>query len=95
MDAYPNYRPRWTRYLFASGNGKKAGLSASVLRADGTVKQTNCSDVEKPLALLLIQIFAGDIILRHLVRANFALGGVPRALYAAHYVGLERISFLD
>jgi hypothetical protein len=47
------------------------------------------------LTALFIQILAGNIILRHLVRANFLLISVPRVFHARHYVGLERVSFLE
>jgi hypothetical protein len=45
--------------------------------------------------LLLVQIFVWNIVLWHLVRANFLLVGVPSAFHASHDVGLERVSFLD
>jgi hypothetical protein len=44
---------------------------------------------------LFVQISVGNIILRHLVRANFFLVSVASALHASHNVGLERVSFLD
>src|SRR5712692_6603377 len=46
-------------------------------------------------SLLFIQIFAGNIVLRHLVRANFLLISVPGVFDARHYVGLERVSFIE
>ena len=45
--------------------------------------------------LLFIQIFAGNIVLRHLMRANFLFIGVPGVFHDRHYVGLERVSFLE
>jgi hypothetical protein len=39
--------------------------------------------------------FAGNIILRHLMRANFLLIRVPGVFHARHYVGLERVSLLE
>lgn len=45
--------------------------------------------------LFFIQIFAGNIVFRHLVRANFLFFGVPSALHASDNVGLERVPFLD
>jgi hypothetical protein len=45
--------------------------------------------------LLLVQIFVWNIVLWHLVRANFLLVGVSSAFHASHDVGLERVSFLD
>jgi hypothetical protein len=44
--------------------------------------------------LLFFQIFAGNIILRHLMRANFLLVRVPGVFHALHHLGLERVSFL-
>jgi hypothetical protein len=46
-------------------------------------------------ALIFIQIFAGNIILRHLMRANFPLNPAPGVFHASHDFGLERVSFLD
>lgn len=46
-------------------------------------------------SLLFIQILAGNIILRHLMRANLLLVRVTSVFYAPHCVGLERVSFLD
>src|SRR5882762_2972868 len=46
-------------------------------------------------ALIFIQIFAGNIILRHLVRANFPLIVPPGVFHASHDFCLERVSFLD
>src|SRR5487761_863628 len=45
-------------------------------------------------SLLFIPIVAGNIILRHLMRANFPLVSVLGVLHALHRVGLERVSFL-
>src|SRR5260370_381352 len=57
--------------------------------------RTLCRRGERAHSLLFIQIFAGNIILRHLVRANFLLISVPSVFHARHYVGLERVSFLE
>jgi hypothetical protein len=46
-------------------------------------------------SLLFVQIFAGNIVLRHLMRANFPTLSVPSVFHAHHYVGLERVSFLE
>jgi len=46
-------------------------------------------------SLLFIQILAGNIILRHLMRANLLLVSVTSVFYARHCIGLERVSFLD
>ena len=46
-------------------------------------------------ALLFIQIFARNIILRHLMRAHFPLIVAPGVLHASYDSGLERVSFLD
>ena len=43
----------------------------------------------------LIQIFLGNIILRYLMSANFPLLSAPCVFYARHYVGFERVSFLE
>ena len=40
-------------------------------------------------------ILAGNIILRHLMRANLFLVSVTSVFHARHCVGLERVSFLD
>src|ERR1039458_1733667 len=45
--------------------------------------------------LLFIQILAGNIILRHFMRANLLLVSATSVFYARHCVGLERVSFLD
>jgi hypothetical protein len=41
-----------------------------------------------------IRILAGNIILRHLVCANFLLVGFPGVFHALHRLGLERVSLL-
>jgi hypothetical protein len=46
-------------------------------------------------SLLFIPILAGDIILRHLMRANLLLASFTSVFHARHCVGLERVSFLD
>jgi hypothetical protein len=46
-------------------------------------------------ALIFIQIFARNIILRHLMRAHFPLIVAPGVLHASYDFGLERVSFLD
>ena len=46
-------------------------------------------------ALIFIQIFAGNIILRHLMGAHFPLIVAPGVLHASYDFGLERVSFLD
>ena len=46
-------------------------------------------------SLLFVQIFAGNIVLRHLMRANFPTLSVPSVFHAHHYVGLEGVSFLE
>ena len=47
------------------------------------------------LLLVFVQIFAGDIVLRHFVRVNFpSLAGLG-GLHAHYYVGLEGVSFLE
>jgi hypothetical protein len=40
-------------------------------------------------------MFTGNIILRHLMRANFLLISVPGVFYSLHYVRLEVVSFLE
>jgi hypothetical protein len=42
-----------------------------------------------------IRILAGNIILRHLVCANFLLVGFPGVFHALHRLGLERVSLLE
>src|SRR5664280_1960144 len=44
--------------------------------------------------LLFIQIFARNIILRHLMRADFLLISVPCVFHALHHFALQRFSFL-
>ena len=46
-------------------------------------------------SLLLIQILAGNIILRHFMRANFPLVRILGVFHALHHIGLERVSFLE
>src|SRR6266566_9461975 len=46
-------------------------------------------------SLLFVQMFAGNIVLRHLMRANFLLISVPGVFHALHYVSLKRVSFLE
>ena len=46
-------------------------------------------------ALFFVQIFARNIVLRHLVRANFLLVSVVSAFDTSHDVGFECIPFLD
>ncbi len=63
-----------------------------------TMKPESHSATTEPLthySLLFIQILAGNIILRHLVRANLLLVSVTSVFHACHCVGLERVSFLD
>jgi len=45
--------------------------------------------------LLFIQIFAGYIIFRYLMRANFLLARISSAFHTGHDVGLERVALLD
>jgi len=45
--------------------------------------------------LFFVQIFAGNIVLRHLVRANFLLVSVVSAFDTSNDVGFECIPFLD
>jgi len=47
------------------------------------------------LRLVFIQIFAGNIVFRYLVRANFLLVSGLSALNTRYDVGLERIPFFD
>jgi len=42
-----------------------------------------------------IQVLAGNIVLRHLMRANFPLVTVIGIFHAFNHVGLERVSFLE
>src|SRR5271156_1043722 len=46
-------------------------------------------------SLLFIQILAGNIILRNLMRVNFPLVSVPGVFHALHHIGLERVSFVE
>jgi hypothetical protein len=57
--------------------------------------QLNAAEQPHTPRLLFVEIFARNIVLRDLVRANFLLVGVPSALHASHDVGLERVPFLD
>jgi len=43
---------------------------------------------------LFIPVFAGNIILRHLMRANLFLVSVTSVFHPHYCVGLERVSFL-
>ena len=45
--------------------------------------------------LVFIQIFAGHVILRHLMRANFLLIRAAGGFHARDYVGFKRVSFLQ
>jgi hypothetical protein len=45
--------------------------------------------------LVFIQVFAGNVVLWHLVRADSLLIGGVSSFHAGHHVGLERVSFLD
>jgi hypothetical protein len=45
--------------------------------------------------LLFIAILGGNIILGHLMRANFPFVGVRGVLHALQHPGLERISFFE
>src|SRR5207244_9368306 len=69
--------------------------AASEDRDRRTVRIVRCGRGERAHSLLFIQIFAGNVILRHLVRENFLLISVPSVFHARHYVGLERVSFLE
>jgi hypothetical protein len=44
-------------------------------------------------SLLFVQIFAGNVVLRRLMRANFLTLSIPSVFHAHHYVGLERVPF--
>ncbi len=46
-------------------------------------------------SLVFIAVFAGNIILWHFVRANFAFVGVVSVLHALHDFGFEGVSFLE
>jgi hypothetical protein len=45
--------------------------------------------------LLLVQIFLRNIVLWHLVRANFLFIGVVSAFDTSNDAGFEGVSFLD
>ena len=45
-------------------------------------------------SLLFVQRLPGNIILRHLMGANFRPVSVPGVFHALHRLGLERVSFL-
>src|SRR5277367_1694643 len=45
--------------------------------------------------LVLVQIFAGHVILRHFVGMNFFLISVVGGLHSRNYVGLERVPFFE
>jgi hypothetical protein len=60
----------------------------------GTVRKIR-SDRTEDLRLFFIQIFAGNIVFRYLVCANFLPLSVSRSLHTLHNVGLERVSFLE
>ena len=51
--------------------------------------------VRRALCLVFLQIFTGYVILRNLMRTNLPLISVPSLFHARHYIGLERVSFLD
>ena len=46
-------------------------------------------------SLVFIAILTGNIILGHLVRANFAFVGVAGVLHTLHDLGFEGVSFLE
>src|SRR5438445_4580617 len=75
---------------------RKMAARLSMLSLIGIVEEYELYGREKvAYSLLFVQIFAGNIILRHLVRANFLLISVPGVFDARHYVGLERVSFIE
>src|SRR5258708_20630071 len=45
-------------------------------------------------SLFFIPILAGNVILRHLMRANFPLVRAFGVFHALHHLGLERVSLL-
>lgn len=57
------------------------------------VKQRPETRIGAGLYLIFVQIFAGNIILRHFMSVDFAL--VPGVLHALHHVGLEGIPFFE
>lgn len=46
-------------------------------------------------ALVIIQVFAGNIIFGYLAGANFTLIGVSRILYTSHDTSFKRISLFQ
>src|SRR5713101_2321982 len=67
--------------------------SFAVARTDSQRKEQG-TPLTPPL-LFLIQIFAGNVILRHFVSANFLFVGPVGGFDARHYSGFERVSFLN
>ena len=43
---------------------------------------------------IFVQILAGNIIFRHLMRVDFLFLGILGVFHAFHYIRLERVSFL-
>jgi hypothetical protein len=46
-------------------------------------------------SLFFIQIFLGNIILWHLMRANFPFISAPGVFHARHYVSFKRVSLFE
>src|SRR5882762_1676056 len=59
------------------------------------LRETFRTGMIRSLTTLFIQILTGNIILRHLMRANFPLVSVLGVFDALYHVGLERVSFLE
>ena len=87
---------RWIPLPAVRGStGKQMNEAAASLVQDYG-KDTNLTGAARAShSLFFIQIFLGNIILRYLMRVNFPLVSVPGVFHARHYVGLERVSFLE
>src|SRR5882762_2757844 len=59
------------------------------------LRETFRTGMIRSLTTLFIQILTGNIILRHLMRANFPLVSVLGVFDALYHVGFERVSFLE
>jgi hypothetical protein len=86
-------RPRYSR-----GNLERRSfqdLGFVVWRTADRQSSRPLDDCHLQFSSLFVEIFAGNIILGHLVSANFPFISLPCAFDASHHVSLERISFLD
>jgi hypothetical protein len=81
-----------------ASNSERTSRYQVIFPATLPICRTRTKETQKNLFHSLAtfaQILAGNIVLRHLMCANFPLVSVPGVFHALHHLGLERVSFFE